>query len=62
MAHPTVRRTISAPHRSGKLPPAILAGALLLAIGAASPVLAQRCTTQNGQTICCDSSGNCYRK
>jgi hypothetical protein len=41
--------------------PGLLVGALLL-IAATTPAYAQRCTTQNGQTICCDNSGNCYSK
>lgn len=27
-----------------------------------APANAQRCFTQNGQTICCDNSGNCYSR
>jgi hypothetical protein len=26
------------------------------------PAQAQRCFTQNGQTVCCDNSGNCQRQ
>lgn len=44
-------------HRAGLL----LAGALLL-VATAGPAFAQRCTTQNGETICCDNNGNCYSK
>lgn len=39
-------------------PALLLAGALLVLV-TAGPGFAQRCTTQNGQTICCDNSGNC---
>jgi hypothetical protein len=39
----------------------LLTTALLL-IAATTPAFAQRCTTQNGQTICCDNSGNCYSR
>ena len=39
----------------------LLTAALLL-IAAFTPAYAQRCTTQNGQTICCDNSGNCYSR
>jgi hypothetical protein len=35
---------------------------VLLVLATAGPAFAQRCTTQNGQTICCDNSGNCYSK
>lgn len=28
----------------------------------AAPAQAQRCFNQNGQTICCDNSGNCYAR
>jgi len=28
----------------------------------AMPAEAQRCFNQNGQTICCDNSGNCYSR
>jgi hypothetical protein len=44
-------------------PALLVAGALLLLGGASSPAFAERCTTnQNGQTICCDNSGNCWSK
>lgn len=36
--------------------------AALLSLAVSSPAQAQRCTNQNGQTICCDNSGNCYAK
>ena len=39
-----------------------LFAAILLLIATTTPAYAQRCTTQNGQTICCDNSGNCYSK
>jgi hypothetical protein len=39
----------------------LFAGALLL-VATSGPAFAQRCTTQNGETICCDNSGNCYSK
>lgn len=42
--------------------PALLLAGLLLVLATACPAFAQRCTTQNGQTICCDNSGNCYSK
>lgn len=42
--------------------PGLLLAAALLLIAATTPAYAQRCTTQNGQTICCDNSGNCYSK
>ncbi len=41
---------------------AVLTASLLLVLASAAPALAQRCSTQNGQTICCDNSGNCYSK
>lgn len=41
--------------------PGLLA-AILLLIATSTPAYAQRCSTQNGQTICCDNSGNCYSK
>jgi hypothetical protein len=34
------------------------AGLTLLSL----PAHAQRCFTQNGQTVCCDNSGNCKRQ
>jgi hypothetical protein len=39
-----------------------LVAAALLSLAVSSPAQAQRCTNQNGQTICCDNSGNCYTK
>ena len=36
--------------------------AALVMIGTLAPAHAQRCFTQNGQTICCDNSGNCYSR
>lgn len=39
----------------------LFAGALLL-VAMSGPAFAQRCTTQNGETICCDNSGNCYSR
>jgi hypothetical protein len=42
--------------------PAIVTATLLLVLASAAPAMAQRCSTQNGQTICCDNSGNCYSK
>lgn len=42
--------------------PALLLAGVLLVLATAGPAFAQRCTTQNGQTICCDNSGNCYSK
>jgi len=44
-----------------RLPLACLAAALLL-VCTTAPAQAQRCFTQNGQTICCDNSGNCYNR
>lgn len=43
--------------------PGVLIAGGVLVLGLASPALAERCTTnQNGQTICCDNSGNCWSK
>lgn len=42
--------------------PGLLLAGVLLVLATAGPAFAQRCTTQNGQTICCDNSGNCYSK
>jgi len=42
--------------------PGLLVAGVLLVLTMAGPAFAQRCTTQNGQTICCDNSGNCYSK
>jgi hypothetical protein len=39
------------------------AGLLIAALAVlAAPAQAQRCFNQNGQTICCDNSGNCYAR
>jgi hypothetical protein len=40
----------------------LLLAAALLTMVVSSPAHAQRCTNQNGQTICCDNSGNCYSR
>lgn len=39
----------------------LLACVLALQAGG-SPAAAQSCYTQDGQTICCDNSGRCYRR
>ncbi len=42
--------------------PAVLLASFLLVITASEPGYAQRCRSSNGQTICCDNSGNCYSR
>lgn len=36
--------------------------ALALLASVATPAFAQRCTTQNGVTVCCDANGNCQTR
>jgi len=36
--------------------------ALMLLATPAPPAFAQRCTTQNGVTVCCDANGNCQTR
>lgn len=36
--------------------------ALVLLASVATPAFAQRCTTQNGVTVCCDANGNCQTR
>jgi len=60
-------RTASSPARANPLlgsmsQPGLLLAAALLLMALTTPAYAQRCSTQNGQTICCDNSGNCYSK
>lgn len=60
-------RTTSSPARANPLlgsmsRPGLLLAAALLLMAVTTPAYAQRCSTQNGQTICCDNSGNCYSK
>lgn len=45
-----------------RLGPAVLLASFLLVITASEPGYAQRCRSSNGQTICCDNSGNCYSR
>ncbi|MFM7464337.1 MAG: hypothetical protein ACKO28_02485 [Cyanobium sp.] len=40
----------------------LLLAATLMVLVWAEPGFAQRCQTKDGQTICCDNSGNCYSK
>lgn len=42
---------------------AAVAGLLIAGLAVlGAPAHAQRCFNQNGQTICCDNSGNCYAR
>ena len=36
--------------------------ALVLLASVTPPAIAQRCTTQNGVTVCCDAGGNCQTR
>ena len=57
MSHPTFT------HHRGQRTAAAAAVLLIAGITAfAAPAQAQRCFNQNGQTICCDNSGNCYSR
>jgi predicted transporter len=55
-------RNASEPSILARLCPAVLLASFLLVIASSTPAFAQRCSTQNGQTICCDNSGNCYSR
>lgn len=56
------RRNASDPSFLARLCPAVLLASFLLVIGTSATAFAQRCSTQNGQTICCENSGNCYSR
>ena len=62
MAHPHPPITGAGWLRGGGRPALAYLAAALLLVCATAPAQAQRCFTQNGQTICCDNSGNCYNR